>query len=53
MAIKEHKGLMALFKASFEGVAFNVDTFDSAYFLDSAKDLIDELENKVSNNANA
>ena len=46
MALKEHKGLLALFSSSFEGSTFNVDTFDVEFFLDSAKDLLEDEESR-------
>jgi hypothetical protein len=42
IARKENKELMAAFKASFEGSSFNLETFDEEYFLQNAKDIVDE-----------
>mmetsp|Transcript_24457 Transcript_24457/g.33517 ORF Transcript_24457/g.33517 Transcript_24457/m.33517 type:complete len:226 (+) Transcript_24457:28-705(+) len=46
MALKDHKGLMSLFTASFEGTVFNVDTFDVDFFLENAQELVKDEEDK-------
>lgn len=38
---------MAAFEASYEGVSFNEDTFDEAFFLDNARDIIREDEDEL------
>jgi hypothetical protein len=35
---------MSVFVASFDGSSFNTDTFDVKFFIDNAKEVIDEAE---------
>lgn len=35
---------MSVFMASFDGTAFNEDTFDVKFFLDNAKDVVAEAD---------
>lgn len=42
LARKGNKELLAAFEASYEGASFNQETFDEAFFLENAKDIIDE-----------
>jgi hypothetical protein len=44
LARKGDAELMAAFQASFEGSAFNDDTFDAGFFLDNARDIV-KVEN--------
>ena len=42
LARKKHAGLLATFEASFDGNVFTTDTFDSKFFLESARDIVRE-----------
>ncbi len=42
LARKGNEELMSIFVASFDGTSFNDDTFDMKFFLDNAKDLVEE-----------
>jgi len=47
LARKGDADLLAAFEASFEGSSFNLDTFDSKFFLDNAKSVIEEKEEEA------
>lgn len=42
LARNGNPALMASFEASFEGTAFNLQTFDVEFFLDNARDIVEE-----------
>ena len=44
LARKGNPDLMAVFEASFEGTAFNSDTFDVKFFIDNAKEVVAEAK---------
>jgi hypothetical protein len=46
LARKNNAALMAAFEASFDGIAFNEETFDKKFFLENAKEIINEQEGK-------
>jgi hypothetical protein len=44
LARKGNPELLAAFEASYEGAAFNQETFDEKFFLDNAHDIVEEGE---------
>ena len=46
LARKGNADLMAVFEASYEGKAFNVESFDKKFFIDNAKEVVEE-ESKI------
>ena len=39
---KGDKDIVTLFDSSFEGTNFNIDTFDKKFFIDNAKEIVEE-----------
>lgn len=52
LARKGNAELLSIFVASFEGKAFNEDTFDVKFFLDNARDIVQEAEEAAAAAAN-
>ena len=46
LARKGDPELMSAFQASFEGIGFNEATFDVKFFLDNAKDIVQDSDKK-------
>ena len=46
LARKGNADMRAVFEASYEGKAFNVESFDKKFFIDNAKEVVEE-ESKI------
>jgi hypothetical protein len=44
LARKGNPELLAAFEASYEGTEFNQDSFDEKFFLENARDIVEEGE---------
>jgi hypothetical protein len=42
LARKGNADLTAVFESSYEGKAFNVESFDKKFFIDNAKEVVEE-----------
>lgn len=47
LARKGDSELMAAFEASYEGSSYNQETFDEAFFLDNARDIVKEDDEEL------